>query len=382
MRLDKRGIECAALVAFLGVVALGSANAQFTPEKSPDLSATVVEADATYSEGLMASLNIGTSLSFSSAKINNVISLDATTETTDPEIVADGTGIDWNTKCMANIKGSVNIRAEASTDSTIVGKLFEGGAADVIEKGAEWTRLKSGSVEGYIATEYLVFGQEAADMAKETGLFVSTILENTIRVREDASADSKVLGLVGRGERFETVDTTPNNGFIAISFKNKTGYVSVDYVSTELELGEAKSMEEIAAEEKAKKAAQQKAQVSQGAAVAAGADDVSLLAALIHCEAGNQSHAGKLAVGAVVVNRMKSGRYPNTVYDVIYQRGQFPPASVTGRVASVLASGKYSADCVAAAQEALSGVSNVGGAIGFAPAGSRDGIVIGPVVFF
>lgn len=382
MRLDKRGIECAALVAFLGVVALGSANAQITPEKSPDLSATVVEADATYSEGLMASLNIGTSLSFSSAKINNVISLDATTETTDPEIVADGTGIDWNTKCMANIKGSVNIRAEASTDSTIVGKLFEGGAADVIEKGAEWTRLKSGSVEGYIATEYLVFGQEAADMAKETGLFVSTILENTIRVREDASADSKVLGLVGRGERFETVDTTPNNGFIAISFKNKTGYVSVDYVSTELELGEAKSMAEIAAEEKAKKAAQQKAQVSQGAAVAAGADDVSLLAALIHCEAGNQSHAGKLAVGAVVVNRMKSGRYPNTVYDVIYQRGQFPPASVTGRVASVLASGKYNADCVAAAQEALSGVSNVGGAIGFAPAGSRDGIVIGPVVFF
>lgn len=382
MRLDKRGIECVALVAFLGVVALGSASVSATPKTSPDLSANVVGVDATYSNGVMASLNIGTSLSFCSTQISNVIDVNATTESTDPGIVADGTGIDWSKKCMANIKGSVNIRAEASTSSEIVGKLFEGGAADVIEMGAEWTKLSSGSVEGYIATEFLVFGQEAANMAKETGLFVSTITENTIRVRQEASADSKVLGLVGKGERFETVDTTPNNGFIAISFKNKTGYVAVDYVTTELELGEAKSMAEIAAEEKAKKAAAQKAQVQQGAAVAAGADDVSLLAALIYCEAGNQSHAGKLAVGAVVVNRMKSGRYPSTVYDVIYQRGQFPPASVTGKVARVLASRSYNSDCVAAAQEALSGISNVGGAIGFAPAGSRDGIVIGPVVFF
>lgn len=70
--------------------------------------------------------------------------------------------------------------------------------------------------------------------------------------------------------------------------------------------------------------------------VAAG--DQALLAALIYCEAGGESYEGQLAVGSVVMNRVRSQAYPNSVSGVIYQGGQFSPVA-SGRLATVLGSG-------------------------------------------
>lgn len=387
MRLDRRGIETLSLCALLGILGVSTAvvGRNTEPTTTPYLSAEVVATDG----NTLMELNAGTSISFS-VEGANALTASATTESTAPEVVAMAAPSEWANKCMLNAQ-SVNIREAASADSAIVGKLFEGGAADVLERNGEWTKISSGSVEGYIATEYLVFGDEAEALANEKGSYITTVQSNSVRVREAADASSKSLGLVGSGEQLKARNRGENeNGFVAIEYKGKAGYISAEFVTTEFILGKAKSVEEIKAEEKAKaeaeakkKAAQKAAEVSQGAAVAANADEVSLLAALIQCEAGGQSHAGKLAVGAVVMNRVKSGAYPNSIYNVIYQRGQFPPASVTGKVANVLANHSYNSDCVAAAREAISGISNVGNAIGFASASSgRAGVVIGPVVFF
>ena len=92
--------------------------------------------------------------------------------------------------------------------------------------------------------------------------------------------------------------------------------------------------------------------------------DVALLAALIFCEAGNQPYEGKVAVGAVVMNRIKSGRFPNTLEGVVYQRGQFTPA-MTGKLARVLASGRVPSSCYDAAMDAINGSNPVGGALFF-----------------
>lgn len=92
--------------------------------------------------------------------------------------------------------------------------------------------------------------------------------------------------------------------------------------------------------------------------------DVRLLAALIYCEAGNQPYDGKVAVGAVVMNRIASGRFPNTLEGVIYQRGQFGPA-MTGKLGRVLASGNVPASCYEAAQDAMNGANPVGDALFF-----------------
>ena len=98
--------------------------------------------------------------------------------------------------------------------------------------------------------------------------------------------------------------------------------------------------------------------------VSASVDEQTLLAALIYCEAGGEPYEGQVAVGAVVVNRVKSGAFPGTVRDVIYQSGQFGPAR-TGKLDRVLANGSTTDSCYQAAAEALAGVSPVGGALYF-----------------
>lgn len=93
-----------------------------------------------------------------------------------------------------------------------------------------------------------------------------------------------------------------------------------------------------------------------------------LLAALIFCEAGNQPYEGQVAVGAVVLNRVESGSFPDTISEVIYQSGQFTPA-MTGWLDSVLASGGYTDSAMQAAADALAGSDPVSGCLYFSTGG-------------
>lgn len=114
---------------------------------------------------------------------------------------------------------------------------------------------------------------------------------------------------------------------------------------------------------------------------AANASDLELFAALIECEAGSTNYDGMLAVASVVVNRMKSSYYPDTLRGVIYQSGQFPPAH-NGSVDKKLKRG-VKESCLQVAQDALAGKNNVGDCLSFRAASSgHDGIVIGGNVFF
>lgn len=110
-----------------------------------------------------------------------------------------------------------------------------------------------------------------------------------------------------------------------------------------------------------------------------GSDDLDLLAAIIYCEAGNQSYEGMVAVGAVVMNRVNSSSFPNTISEVIYQSGQFTPA-YSGTLTSALANGVPSA-CYEAASAAINGENPVGGALYF-NTGSGLGVKIGAHQFF
>lgn len=92
--------------------------------------------------------------------------------------------------------------------------------------------------------------------------------------------------------------------------------------------------------------------------------DRYLLANLIYCEAGGESYNGQVAVGAVVMNRVLSSVYPNTVTGVIYQLGQFSPVA-SGRLALALAEGKATAGCYKAADEVMKGATNVGNCVYF-----------------
>ncbi len=110
--------------------------------------------------------------------------------------------------------------------------------------------------------------------------------------------------------------------------------------------------------------------------------DRMILANIIYCEAGNQPYEGQLAVGAVVINRVLSSVFPDTVVGVVYQRNQFSPVG-SGRLDLALASDKATASCYRAADEAMSGVTNVGSCVFFrTPVEGLSGITIGGHVFY
>lgn len=108
--------------------------------------------------------------------------------------------------------------------------------------------------------------------------------------------------------------------------------------------------------------------------------DAYLLGAIIECEAGGESYEGKLAVGSVIINRVKSSYFPNTISGVIYQSGQFSPVA-SGRLAYRLETG-VSQSCLQAAQEVLNGNVTLNSLYFRRNNGIIQGTVIGNHVFY
>ena len=146
----------------------------------------------------------------------------------------------------------------------------------------------------------------------------------------------------------------------------------------------AEAQAKAAAEEAARIAAeaQQAALAAQAAQTAAiSAEELKLLANIIYCEAGSESYVGKVAVGNVIMNRVKSASQPNTITEVVYAKGQFSPVR-NGSLQRALSSDKADAACYQAAIEALAGAQPVGGKLFFRRNNGRSGQVIGHHVFY
>lgn len=311
---------------------------------------------------------------------------------------------EWQTKLMPKVEESLNVRAQADEQSDIVGKLYKGSVADIVENDGTWAHIKSGNVDGYVNVSYCVTGTDALSYAYDTCGEIATVNTDGLRVRETADTNSKALEVADQGKTYQ-VDRAAQapDGWIAVVSDSQTGYIAADYATRSLNTrvgitieeeqaqiaaqkeAERKAAEEKAAAEAAKAAkkntsentSSKKAETTQGEAVSAGADDLTLLAAIIECEAGGESYECQLAVGAAVINRVKSSSYPNSISGVIYQKGQFGPAS-SGKLARKLR-GRISSSCYSAAQEAMSGVDNTGGCTSFNDHGS--GISIGNMKF-
>ena len=147
---------------------------------------------------------------------------------------------------------------------------------------------------------------------------------------------------------------------------------------------EAEAQAKAAAEEAARieAEAQQAALAAQTAQTAAiSAEELKLLANIIYCEAGSESYVGKVAVGNVIMNRVKSASQPNTITEVVYAKGQFSPVR-NGSLQRALSSDKADAACYQAAIEALAGAQPVGGKLFFRRNNGRSGQVIGHHVFY
>lgn len=278
---------------------------------------------------------------------------------------------------MVNVQVAMNVRAEPGEESAKVGLLYKDCGGRILERKDGWTRLKSGDLIGWASDEYLLFGEEAEAMADDVGNLIVTIETDILRVRADPSTDAEVVGLLTVDDELEIIDFIDDD-WISVDYQDETRYVSTEYVNVDFHIDAGETLAAIKKREEEER--QAKLTANQGAVVVGG-DDLRLLASLIHCEAGSETYNGKLAVGAVVMNRVRSGAYPNTISGVIFASGQFTPA-LNGKVARVYTSGNISAGCYEAAQAAINGETNVGDATHFRRAGNHEGILIDNQVFW
>lgn len=280
---------------------------------------------------------------------------------------------------MARVNESMNIRELPDSNSTKVGLLYADCGGTILEEGDGWTKIQSGNLVGWAKNDYLVFGEAAYNLAQEVGVYEATVNASGLRMRKEPTTESGVWTVVEDGEVFQAINEHTTEEWIAVEYGGALGYISADYVSIEFTIDHGETLEEIKEREERERREFQKLIVSEGTSYI-GTTDEMLLAALIQCEAANQPYEGQVAVGAVVMNRVNSAAYPNTIAGVIYASGQFTPTR-TDRVETLAVNGVKDS-CLQAARAAMAGETTVGGAMHFRRAGNHEGLVIGDHVFW
>lgn len=295
---------------------------------------------------------------------------------------------------VAKVDGMLNVRAEASEDAEIVGMLYKDSGGKILEQTDGWTQIESGDLTGWVQDELLEMTTEEELLSSEKAVMEAKVTVSSLNVRTDSNMDAQIIGSVHNGDRVEIVNVQ-ENGWAEVTYNDSTAYINTNYadVGISLQTGDTIDayIEKVAEQKKAKVAQAEENAAEAGLEVTVteeyvpqDASDLEMLATIIYCEAGNQSHEGKVAVGNVVLNRVGSDKFPNDIDSVLRADRQFSPVG-SGKYDRMLGSGRIPQSCYDAAQEAMDGISYAGGCLYFKNpniAGAHSGITIGDHVFW
>lgn len=172
--------------------------------------------------------------------------------------VEDATEDEYASLAIANVTNYVNVRTEPNTDSAVVGKIYDGAVAQILDVAGEnqdWFRIVSGNVEGYIKAEFFIYGDAAVVDNYVTRY--ATVTADRLNVRQEPATDAKRIGYIDNGEKVKILE---NNGeWLKVQYtEDKTGYVSAEYATISEEFIYAKTIEEEQAEIAAQKALQER----------------------------------------------------------------------------------------------------------------------------
>lgn len=184
-------------------------------------------------------------------------------ETTEEETETVEEAQDFSGLVIARVSNYVNVRSIPSEEGEIVGKLYDKSVGEFVEEENGWYKITSGNCTGYVKGEFCVVGDEAEALAKEVGTTYAIVNTTTLKVRQEASTESAVLGLVPIEEELVVVEEL--DGWVKIAIEEGDGYVSRDYVSLRTDFVHAESKEE----EEARLAKEAKAREEARAAAAA-----------------------------------------------------------------------------------------------------------------
>ncbi len=145
---------------------------------------------------------------------------------------------------IAQVDNNLNVRDKAGEDGELVGKMTKNAACEILSIEGDWAYIKSGKVEGYVHTDYLLTGEAAKAKAQEVVYTVAKVNTQTLKVREQPSTECPVITLVAQDERLEVVEQQPQ-GWAKIMLDDEEAYVSTDYCVVEEELETAVTMKEL-----------------------------------------------------------------------------------------------------------------------------------------
>lgn len=159
------------------------------------------------------------------------------------EVVWTGTPLEGYTNIgIANVEDNLNIRAEASTDSKLVGKMRKNSACEIVDIEGEWAHITSGEVEGYVKTEFLYIGQEAIDLAFQLGQTMAKVNTDALYVRMEPSTEADFWTMVPRGEELAVLEELGD--WVKVDIDGEEGYVAAEYVEVSSELKTALTITE------------------------------------------------------------------------------------------------------------------------------------------
>ena len=162
---------------------------------------------------------------------------------------------------VANIDTYLNIRAEASEDSEVVGKFYNGNVGTLVEQGDEWSLVSSGNAYGYVKNDYILSGAVAESYIENNCDQMAKVNTDTLNVRAEESTDSDIVALSGEGDKLEVVGEEGDWVKVAVD-ADTIGYVSSDYVYIDYVYETAITIEEeeaAIAEEEARRKAEEEA---------------------------------------------------------------------------------------------------------------------------
>ena len=303
---------------------------------------------------------------------------------------------------VIDAKDMLDIHAEANTASAVIGQVMEDGHVAILAKYNDWVQIQAGEIAGWVPAENLVeteISNEEAVAANEqviaerTG---ETASEDEFfaeeEVQQDETAALQAEASEAAQNEIEEVQAAEEAARIEAEAQAKAAAEEAARIEAEAQAKAAEEAARLEAEAQARAAAEEAARIeaeAQQAALAAqaaqtaaiSAEELKLLANIIYCEAGSESYVGKVAVGNVIMNRVKSASQPNTITEVVYAKGQFSPVR-NGSLQRALSSDKADAACYQAAIEALAGAQPVGDKLFFRRNNGRSGQVIGHHVFY
>lgn len=225
-------------------------------------------------------------------------------ETTEEETETVEEAQDFSGLVIARVSNYVNVRSMPSEEGEIVGKLYDKSVGEFIEEENGWYKITSGNCTGYVKGEFCVVGDEAEALAKEVGTTYAIVNTTTLKVRQEASTESAVLGLVPIEEELVVVEEL--DGWVKIAIEEGDGYVSRDYVSLRTDFVHAESKEEeearLAKEAKAREEARAAAAATESARAAQQAARSEANQEVIAAAQGTAASSEGSAMGKEVIN--------------------------------------------------------------------------------